>query len=183
RNSRPSGPAITEFDRAFHVALRNSLETVVTSAGAWDDIDPTLSFDELLVDLVQQQVGPYQEIWIRHSDTMRLSAVDAEGPHRTVDWERIETFIRRYGGDLFHASQLTLGNVRAILTAGVGSYLDYLLKERDPLHPIRLVDDLDEGRIDREDAEWSLEFVYSVVVDKFDRFVEYNTTTTQSDYG
>ena len=34
-----------------------------------------------------------------------------------------------------------------------------------------------------EDAVWYLEFIYSVVVDKFDRFVEYNSTTTQSDYG
>jgi hypothetical protein len=183
RNSRPTGPAITEFDRAFQIALRNSLESVVKSAGAWDSVDPTISFEELLVDLVQQQVGPYQEIWMRHSDTMRLSAVDSEGPHRNVDWDHIEAFIRRYGADLFHASQLTLGNVRAILTAGVDSYLDYLSNERDPLHPITLIEDLDEGRIDRDDAEWCLEFVYSVVVDKFDRFVEYNTTTTQSDYG
>ena len=183
RNSRPSGPAITEFDRAFQVSLRTSLEAVVQSAAAWDEVDPTLSFDELLVDLVQQQTGPYQDLWMRHSDTMRLSAIDAEGPHRSVDWERLETFIRTYGGDLFHASQLTLGNVRAILTAGVGNYLDYLLAERDPLHPMKLLDDLEEGHVDREDAEWCLEFLYAVVVDKFDRFVEYNTTTTQSDYG
>ncbi|MGD9856250.1 MAG: hypothetical protein AB7U20_15000, partial [Planctomycetaceae bacterium] len=54
---------------------------------------------------------------------------------------------------------------------------------QDPLRPIRLLEDLEQGRIDREDAEWYLEFIYSVVVDKFDRFVEYNTTTTQSDYG
>lgn len=120
---------------------------------------------------------------MRHSDTMRLSAVDAEGPNRSVDWDRVETFIRTYGGDLFHASELTLGNVRAILTAGVPDYIDYLLKEPDPLHPVKLAEDIDEGIIDREDAEWCLEFVYSVVVDKFDRFVEYNTTTTQSDYG
>ena len=91
RNSRPSGPAITEFDRAFQVSLRHSLEAVVASAAVWDEVDPTLSFDELLVDLVQQQVAPYQEIWMRHSDTMRLSAVDAEGPNRSVDWERVET--------------------------------------------------------------------------------------------
>ena len=183
RHSRPNGPAITEFDRAFQVSLRNSLEAVVESAADWDEVDPTQTIDELLVDLVQQQTNPYQELWMRHSDTMRLSAVDAEGPHLSVDWERVEQFIQSYGADLFHASQLTLGNVRAILTAGVGNYLDYLLAERDPLHPIKLLDDLDEGRIDREDAEWCLDFVYQVVVDKFERFVEYNTTTTQSDYG
>lgn len=183
RNSRPNGPAITEFDRAFQVALRRSLEAVVASAASWDQEDSTGSLEETLVEQVQQTLGPYHDLWLKHSETMRLSAVDADGPHRGVDWETIEEFIRTYGGDLFHASQLTLGNVRAILRMGVSHYVDFLVKEQDPLHPAKLVEDLETGQIDREDAEWCLEFIYSVVVDKFDRFVEYNTTTTQSDYG
>ncbi|MCA9076070.1 MAG: hypothetical protein KDA93_13665 [Planctomycetaceae bacterium] len=183
RNSRPNGPAITEFDRAFQVALRRTLEAVVTSAATWDAKGTSGSLEETLVEQVQQALGPFQDLWQKHSETMRLSAVDADGPHRGVDWETIEEFIRTYGSDLFHASQLTLGNVRAILRMGVSHYVDFLIKEQDPLRPIKLVEDLDAGRIDHEDTEWCLEFIYSVVVDKFDRFVEYNTTTTQSDYG
>ncbi|MGE0376840.1 MAG: hypothetical protein AB7Q45_15630 [Planctomycetaceae bacterium] len=183
RNSRPNGPAITEFDRAFHVALRRTLETVVASVSSWPPDESAVSLEEQLVETVQQTLAPFQELWVKHSETMRLSAVDTDGPQRAVDWDQIEEFIRTYGGDLFHASQLTLGNVRAILRMGVGHYVDYLQREQDPLRPIRLLEDLEQGRIDREDAEWYLEFIYSVVVDKFDRFVEYNTTTTQSDYG
>ncbi|MCA9024086.1 MAG: hypothetical protein KDA86_02615 [Planctomycetaceae bacterium] len=183
RNSRPNGPAITEFDRAFQVALRRSLETVVISAASWDTDQSSGSLEETLVEQVQQALGPFQDLWLKHSETMRLSAVDADGPHRGVDWDAVEEFVQTYGGDLFHASQLTLGNVRAILRMGISHYLDFLLKEQDPLRPIKLIQDLEQNKVDRDDAEWCLEFIYSVVVDRFDRFVEYNTTTTQSDYG
>jgi hypothetical protein len=37
--------------------------------------------------------------------------------------------------------------------------------------------------VTRDDAQWCLETIYSIVVDRFDRFLDYNTTTTQSDYG
>ncbi len=183
RTSRPNGPAITEFDRAFQVALRGTLETVVASATSWSADELSVSREETLVELVQRTLEPFQDLWVRHSETMRLSAVDADGPHRGVDWEAIEEFIRTYGADLFHASQLTLGSVRTVLRMGVGHYLDFLEEEQDPLRPIRLLEDIEQGKIDRDDAIWYLEFIYSVVVDKFDRFVEYNTTTTQSDYG
>jgi hypothetical protein len=112
---------------------------------------------------------------------MRISAVD--GVRRPGEWEELTHFIQRYGQDLFHASQLTLGNVRAILHNGTDWFLDYLEEEQDPLRPIRLLEDLDNAVIDREDAEWQLEQVYTIIVDRFDRFLEYNTTTTQSDYG
>jgi hypothetical protein len=112
---------------------------------------------------------------------MRLSTVD--GLKGDGQWREIREFIEAYGQDLFHATQLQLGNVRTILHRGVGWYLDYLAEEVDPLHPIKLVDDLQQGKVERDDAIWCLETIYSIVVDKFDRFLEYNTTTTQSDYG
>ncbi len=184
RSSRPNGPAITEFDRAFQIALRRSLETVVRSVASWRFRDAShSSLNETLVEMTKALVEPYQELWLRHSETMRLSAVDTEGPRRGVDWQAIEVFIREYGADLFHASQLTLGNVRTILHQGVSDYLDYLAVETDPLKPVKLIEDLEQGRIERSHAEWCLELIYSIVVDKFDRFLEYNTTTTQSDYG
>jgi hypothetical protein len=183
RASRPSGPAITEFDRAFQLALRRSLEALIHSASQADNDLQGESLDELLIDLIQQALTPYHALWLRHSETMRLSAIDLENTPRGIDLEIVADFIRKYGGDLLHASQLTLGNVRAILRMGVGNYLDYLAREVDPLHEITLIADLQAGRYRRSQAESCLEFLYSVVVDKFDRFVEYNTTTTQSDYG
>ncbi len=82
---------------------------------------------------------------------MRISAVD--GLLHEDDWEDLAEFIQLYGGDLFHASQLTLGNVRAILHNGIDWYLDYLEEEQDLLRPMRLLEDLDAGTLDRADAE------------------------------
>lgn len=178
RKWRPKGQAITEFDRLFQIALKNSLNALVQSVRSWSkaDIDT-----EDLIDAISKVLDPYQWLWSEHSRTMRISAVD--GLRKEGEWEELTQFIKTYGGDLFHASQLTLGNVRAILHHGVDWFLDYLEEEQDPIRPIKLLDDLDAGVIDRDDAEWALEQVYSIVVDRFDRFLEYNTTTTQSDYG
>jgi len=46
-----------------------------------------------------------------------------------------------------------------------------------------LLEDIRNGNLDRDEAAEQLNLIYQVVVEKFDRFLEYNTTTTQSDYG
>ncbi len=178
RKWRPKGQAITEFDRLFSIALKSSLDSLVKSVRSWSktEIDT-----EDLIDALSKVLDPYQWLWSEHSRTMRISAVD--GMRKDSEWEELTQFIQNYGGDLFHASQLTLGNVRSILHHGVDWFLDYLEEEQDPIHPIKLLGDLDSGKFERSDAEWALEQVYSIVVDRFDRFLEYNTTTTQSDYG
>jgi len=65
---------------------------------------------------------------------------------------------------------------------GAEAYLDYLAENQDPLHPVKLLEDLDRT-ISRGEAAYLLESILRCVVEKFDRFLEYNTTTTQSDYG
>ena len=178
RRLRPEGQAITEFDRLFHISLRSSLETLLNSARRWRN--GRFNHDEL-IDMVSELVDPYQSLWLKHSSTMRLSSVDAI--RTSDDLTELSAFIHLYGAELFHASQLTLGNVRAILQNGVDWFLGYLEENEDPLRPMRLLADLRSGKIDRDDAQWCLETIYSVVVDRFDRFLDYNTTTTQSDYG
>ena len=90
--------------------------------------------------------------------------------------------MQRYGGDLFHARFMTLGNLRGILHRGVGAYLDYLQENHDPLHPLRLLDDLDSA-MRRDEAVRRLELVLQAVVENYEEYKDYNTTTTQSDYG
>lgn len=178
RRWRPEGQAITEFDRLFQISLRSALDTLLKSTKRWRSgrFSP-----EELIDVVSELVDPYQALWLKHSNTMRLSSVD--GLRSDEDWNELAAFIREYGGQLFHASQLTLGNVRAILHNGVPWFLDYLEEQEDPLQPLKLLSDLRAGRLTRDDAQWCLETIYSIVVDRFDRFLDYNTTTTQSDYG
>lgn len=178
RRLRPEGQAITEFDRLFHISLRSSLETLLNSARRWRN---TRFGNDELIDMVSELVDPYQSLWLKHSSTMRLSSVDAIRSGDDVN--ELAGFIHLYGAELFHASQLTLGNVRAILHNGVDWFLNYLEENEDPLRPMKLLEDLRTSQIDRDDAQWCLETIYSVVVDRFDRFLDYNTTTTQSDYG
>jgi hypothetical protein len=137
--------------------------------------------DAELVDLVSELVEAYLDLWLKHSRSMRLSAVEAISDQESMN--DVREFIIKYGSDLFHARMLSLGNVRAILHSGIDLFLQHLKETADPIHPIRLLEDLEEGAITRDVAvEW-LEHIYGAVVDKFDRFLEYNSTTTHSDYG
>src|SRR5205807_2029549 len=81
-----------------------------------------------------------------------------------------------------HARFLTLGNVRGVLHRGAAAYLDYLRDNPDPLHPVRLLDDLDNV-IPREQAARLLTVVLQALVENYEEYKDYNTTTTLSDYG
>ncbi len=137
--------------------------------------------NKALVILIGRVVDEYRSLWLKHSGTMRLSTVEAIS--QPAAWNEVREFISRYGHDLFHARNLMIGNVRAILHKGVDWFLEHLEENEDPLHPVRLLADLRDGGIDEDDAEHWIELILGAIVDKFDRFLEYNTTTTQSDYG
>ncbi|QDT99126.1 hypothetical protein [Gimesia aquarii] len=178
RSSRPEGIAVSEFDRLFRTALRSSLSAIIRSAHAWDSEQLD---DEKLIDIAGKLVEKYREQWLKHSRTMRLSS--AEALNQEFVWMEVKQFIQQYGSELFHAQYLTLGNLRAILHNGIEQYLNYLAEYHEPAKPMLLLTDLEEGEIDMDEAVSNLKVIFDSVVDKFDRFVEYNSTTTQSDYG
>lgn len=178
RETRPGQMAVTEFDRIFRTGLRNTIDCLIESSDQW--LDGRYSAEDLITIIgdVQQH---YRDQWYRHSRTMRLSMVES---FRDEDlWEEACEFISAFGEEFFHARSLTLGNVRTILHNGVEWFLEQLAQYDDPLHPNPLIKALDEELIDPEEAVDLLELIYGAVVDKFDRFLEYNTTTTHSDYG
>lgn len=178
RQTRPEGLAVTEFDRLFRTALRNSLEVVTRSSETWE----SGRFDDTdLVDVVADVVEVYGELWSQHSRTMRLSTV--EGLVDEDLWQEVRDFVEAYGDTLFHARVLTLGNVRAILHNGIERFLAHIEEHDDPIHPNPLVQALADGDVDPDDVADHLETIYGIVVERFERFLEYNTTTTQSDYG
>ena len=137
---------------------------------------------ELLIGMVSRVAEPYLRLWFRHSRSVRLSATEAFS--QDVVWTDVRHFVIDYGADLFHARMLSpVENIRAIVQQGVEPFLDYLVDNPDPLHPMRLVEDMESGAISREKAIRILTIIYESLLEKIDRFVEYNTTTTQSDYG
>ena len=164
RNAPPRRPSVASDVRGIIVPSRRKKER-----------------NSLLIKMVSEIVRRYSGLWIKHSRTTRLSTV--ENLADTALWKEVKEFIIEYGAELFHARMLTLGNLRAILHNGIDRFLEYLAEHDDPLHPMPLLDDMERGEIDPDQVVEYLELIYGSVVDRMDRFVEYNTTTTQSDYG
>jgi len=142
-----------------------------------------LDRDKRLLEFIEELVDRFQIPWLRHSSRTRLAAAETIEPEET--WQDVREFIDNYGSELFAAPRLTLGHIRTILHQGTDWLLEHLEAEvdEDPLAESRLVDDLQSGTLDREHAAQILQMIYQTIIDRYFRFIEYNTTTTQSDYG
>jgi hypothetical protein len=171
------GRGVTEFNHYFQSAYQAVIENVVRSSIHWSG---SAGEDGHIVDVLERLTMPFLALWGEHSRTLQLSVL--EGMNSESEWRALVDFVKRYGSDLFHARFLTLGNLRGILHRGAGAYLDYLCDNPDPLHPVRLIDELDR-EISREDAIRRLELVLHAVIENYEEYKDYNTTTTQSDYG
>jgi hypothetical protein len=173
-NQTLAGPRITEYDRLFQLGLQAAVDAVVEAAQR-DKIEPTR-----LVDALESVVEPFAVTWRDHSQTLRVATMELITSDR--DWVKMTDFIKRYGRELFHAKFLAMANLRGILLRGVGAYLKDLQAEPDPLHPLQLIDDLDNG-IPRDEAERLLQIILQTLIENYDHLRDYNATTTQSDYG
>jgi hypothetical protein len=97
-------------------------------------------------------------------------------------WQSLRQFVERYGHDLFSQQLLMYHNLRAILHQGVDTYLRALEEETDDEAKPRLLQDLDR-EIPRADAVGWLELCLEAVAENYPEYLDYNSTTTQSDRG
>jgi hypothetical protein len=169
-----NGPRITEYDRLFQLGLQAVVEAFIEAAQR-EGIESAR-----LVDGLESVVEPFAVTWRDHSQTLRVATLELITSDR--DWVKMTDFIKRYGRELFHAKFLAMANLRGILLRGVGAYLKDLQAEPDPLHPLQLIDNLDNG-IDRDEAERVLQIILQTLIENYDHLRDYNATTTQSDYG
>ena len=139
--------------------------------------------DELLLGLLGHIVDRFQIPWLRHSSRTRLSA--AEAIEADDVWDEVREFVSEYGSELFAAPMLTLGHIRTIVYHGAEWMMHNLAHEveSDPLRESRLISALQAGDLDWDDTAEMLQIIYQTIIDSYYRFIEYNTTTTQSDYG
>ena len=172
----PQGRGVTEFNELYQAAYRGCVECIVASAATWGRPND----DETLVDLLDTLTTPFLGLWIDHARSLQLSTL--ETVRGDDEWRELREFIKRYGRDLFDARFLTLGNLRGILHRGIGPWLEYLRENPDPLHPIRLIEDLDQ-KIAREEAVGRLQIILQAVVENYEEYKDFNATTTASDYG
>src|SRR5205807_51527 len=168
------GRGVREFNHFFQAAFQAVVESVVESAAGWPEEH---AGDREVAALLERLTGPFLALWAEYGRTVPLSVLETLASD--AEWLALQEFVRKYGGDLFHARFMTLANLRGILHRGVGVYLDYLRENPDPLRPVRLLDDL-ERKVRRADVIRWLEVVLQSVVENYEEYKDYNTTTTQS---
>ncbi len=145
---------------------------------ALEELEPS---SDGLIDVLEQLTEVMLGCWLSHSRTLRLSVL--ETVDNSKNWQRLTSFIQRYGGAIFTQSFLRLSNVRAILHQGVGNWLQNVREDgySEGLQP--LLDAIDAGEIQSSQAEHELGVVLEAIIDHYSEYRDYNSTTTQSDRG
>ena len=189
RNNPVGGGAVTEFDEIFEVAYSSMVQSLVRSTALYreqltdqGELEPAeikKQAQKVLFDCVEMLTESTLPLWLAHSKTLRLSVL--EKVRKPQVWERFVEFIHRYGEGLFTQSFFYLPNVRAILHQGVDAWLRYV-QESPNVPDLRLLDELGSN-LPRETAVRFLTIVLESVRENFNEYVDYNTTTTQSDHG
>ncbi|OWK39218.1 hypothetical protein FRUB_06300 [Fimbriiglobus ruber] len=178
RNDPPEGRRVSSFDQLFRTAVTGVVDALLNAAREWGE---DAAEDGPLASAVRQVAESFQALWVDHSVGLRLSALEAVLD--ADDWAPLRTFLKTYGDDLFTVRFLTLSNVRGILGQGVTSWLDREATSGDPDNRPKLVADWADEAPDRTQAARQFEIVLQALVEHYDEYRDYNTTTTQSDYG
>jgi hypothetical protein len=177
-NNQPTGRRVSSFDQLFKTALVGVVDTLLAAAADWPD---DAGADGPLAAMLFKIAEDFQKLWNEHSQSLRLSVL--EGVADDQDWNAIRDFCTKFGGDLFTVPFLGLSNMRGIIARGVAEWLDHEVENADPHKRPKLVDAWEEGKIDRSRTARSAELVLQALVEHYDEYRDYNTTTTQSDYG
>lgn len=178
--------AITEFDRLFEIGLKGIVEAFVFSSEDWKVHDaPGESVDRrrdlALVECVEQAIEELLRCWLGHSRGIRISVLESLAD--SAAWEGVKAFIERYGADLFTQQFMNFGNIRAVLHEGVDVFLESLRELSAPEIGERLMEDIEDGLIELHEATAWLEWILEAVAENYSEFIDYNSTTTQSDRG
>jgi len=172
--------AVTEFDGLFRIGFRSLVTSLVASVRSWPEPNRTSRTRESIA-LLESLTETMLSSWLSHSQTLRLSALETVSD--AANWEQLVAFIRQYGDPLFTQAFLKLSNVRAILHQGVGHWIDSVLHSHGEIKQTPLFEDLENGTLNRKEAERWLGLVFESILDHHAEFLDYNSTTTQSDRG
>ncbi|MDB5305993.1 MAG: hypothetical protein JWO38_195 [Gemmataceae bacterium] len=177
-NSPPTGRRVSSFDQLFKTALVGVVDTLLGAAADWgDEAGPDGPLAAMLFKIAED----FQKLWTEHSQSLRLSVLEAVNDD--ADWDAVRGFVTTYGGDLFTVPFLGLSNMRGILARGVSAWLDHEVENGDGDKRPKLVDAWEEGKLDRARTVRTAELALQALVEHYDEYRDYNTTTTQSDYG
>jgi hypothetical protein len=176
RNDPPEGRRVSSFDQLFRTAVVGIVDALLISAKDWGE---DAGEDGPAAVALKQMADSFRTLWVDHSHGLRLSSLEAVLEREP--WETVREFIKTYGGDLFTVRFLTLSNIRGILAQGGGNWLERQYLETDD--PGKLAIDYMDQNIDRDNSARQFELVLQSLIEHYDEYRDYNTTTTQSDYG
>ena len=164
---------ITEFNHLFEIGYESIVESILYAPLDQETAAPYLESLEAISE-------PLMRLWIDHSHSIRLSPLEAiDGEAR---WRDLREFIKTYGGDLFTQTFLNYSNLRVILHEGVDAYLERLTEIPETEENLRLIADLDK-QLPRDKAISLLGVILEAVMDNYNEYMDYNSSTTQSDHG
>jgi hypothetical protein len=178
-NGPVDGPRKSDFDRLFRMALRKVVDVLLDAAVNWDKEHAVGS--KLFTDTLREIATSFLDLWSSHSQMLRLSTLESITGEE--EWHQLRDFIKKYGRPLFTSHFMILGNLRGILHRGVGAWLESLRNQDGDNVPELLLDDLDNEVLDRDQVKRWIEIVLHAIEEHYEEYRDYNTTTTQSDYG
>lgn len=169
--------AVTRFDKIFDVACQGMVRNIVEASSSrrknWSVIS--------LTDTLEKMAESLLVCWLHHSQGIRVSSIESVGSIH--QWARLQQFIKTYGKDLFSPIHMGYGNLQAILHQTVPVWLQNLQKSEEPELGEALLEGLDEEKITFEEACHWLELIFESILEYYGQYVDYNSTTTQSDKG
>ena len=182
--------AVSEFDELFHVAYTSMVGALIDSTHEYQqwltesesrpESEAVDQAENVLFDCIEMLTESMLILWLDHSKTLRLSVLE-----KVIDaprWEALVKFIKHFGEGLFTQHFLHVGNIRAILHQGVDHWLQQVQESPNPPE-LKLFDALEDGGLDRKTASAWLTLILESVLENFNEYRDYNTTTTQSDSG
>src|SRR6056297_813016 len=176
----PIGPgAVTEFDGLFKIGFRALVQATTHAAKHWEGLSKQEQ-TETLIPVLESMTETLLASWLTHSRSLRLSALETvSDPKR---WEKLVQFVQQYGDPLFCQTFLGLGNIRAVLHQGVGNWLGQLQEDPGALAGSKLIEDLGT-KLELAEAQKHLTMVFEAILDHHSEYLDYTSTTTQSDRG
>ena len=184
-----NGRVITRYDALFDLGSKGILRSIIVSGSKPGRQKWSL---EVFIKLLDQMMDILLQNWIIHSHGIRISSLDPFQDPR--DWNQLKTFIQTYGEDLFSPIQMNYSNLQAIHHEGVRSWLESLKENMElnenswrpdgkEIQGKKLITDLEAGKISLFHTQRLLETIVETLLERYDQFIDYNTTTTQSDNG
>jgi hypothetical protein len=170
---------VTEYDLLFTAGYRAVIDALVDCLNRWDE---TSGDDDRCAEVAGAVVGRFSKLWTAHIRRVQLFEIEQRGDRQ--GWNDTVDFIKKYGRELFTQKFLNRANIRGVLVQGVDAFLEEMERnvDSDPDAPRTLLADLDR-RITRSEAIGHLQFILQCVASHYDVYKDYNTSTTQSDYG